>query len=168
MSQKHQKRLIDHRTKGLCPIINFSFNFNRKHSHLDFETKFAQIRYELTEKLTSWFENWQDDCNFQNFADFRGIDFYNACVLNNMALWRNICQIQVTIATFDPFKLQNTSNTRFGMSPKSSSQGTSNSFQQQLYENARASLGFYFRAHFSGMLDRCRRCQTAGGRTFVP
>ena len=41
--------------------------------NLDFETKFVQIRYELTEKHQ--FQNWQVDFNFQNFAGFRGIDF---------------------------------------------------------------------------------------------
>ena len=46
---KKVKRLIDNRTKGFCSIINFSFDLNRKYSNLDFETKFAQIRYELTD-----------------------------------------------------------------------------------------------------------------------
>ena len=44
------------------------------------------------------------------------------------------------------FKLQNTSNTRFGMSPKLSSQGMSNNFQQQFCENARASFRCQLRA----------------------
>ena len=44
-----EKCLIDHRTKGFCSIMNFSFDFNRKHSNVDFETKLAKIRYELTE-----------------------------------------------------------------------------------------------------------------------
>ena len=42
---KKVKSLIDHRTKDFCSIIKFSFDFN---SNLDFETKFAQMRYELT------------------------------------------------------------------------------------------------------------------------
>ena len=33
--------MIDHRTKDFCSII--IFYFHRKHSYLDFETKFAQI-----------------------------------------------------------------------------------------------------------------------------
>ena len=44
VSVKNEKRLTDHRTKGFCSIINFSFDLNKKHSILDFETKFAQIR----------------------------------------------------------------------------------------------------------------------------
>ena len=44
-----QKSLIDRRTKGLCSIVIFSFDFKRKSFDLDFETKFVQIRYELTE-----------------------------------------------------------------------------------------------------------------------
>ena len=82
MSQKHSKRFIDHRTKGFCSIINFSLDFNRKYSNLDFETKFAQILYEMTE--IRQFQNCQVNFNFQNSTDFRGIDFYNACALNNM------------------------------------------------------------------------------------
>ena len=39
------------------------FYFNRKQSDLEFETKFAQIRYELTEILQ--FQNWQVDRNFK-------------------------------------------------------------------------------------------------------
>ena len=41
--KKNWKRLIGHRTKGFRSIVNFSFELNRKHSNLDFETKFAQI-----------------------------------------------------------------------------------------------------------------------------
>ena len=43
------KRLIDRKTKCFCSIINFSCDLDTRHSTLDFETKFAQIGYELTE-----------------------------------------------------------------------------------------------------------------------
>ena len=33
--QKYYERLIDHRTKGFCSIINFPFDVNRKYSNLD-------------------------------------------------------------------------------------------------------------------------------------
>ena len=92
---KNYNRLIDHRTKGFCLYIKF-FYFNRRQSNLEFETKFAQIRYELTERHQ--FQNWQVDCNFQNFVNFRGIDFYNEC-----ALWGNICRTQVKMMTFGLF-----------------------------------------------------------------
>ena len=39
----------DHRIKDFCSIIIISFDFNKKHANLDFETKFTQIRHELTE-----------------------------------------------------------------------------------------------------------------------
>ena len=45
---KKVKRLIDHRTKGFCSVIKFSFDLSRKHLNLDFGTKIAQIRYQLT------------------------------------------------------------------------------------------------------------------------
>ena len=47
--------------------MNFAFDLNRKHSNLDFETKFAQIRYEFTE--INQFQKCQVDFNFQNFAN---------------------------------------------------------------------------------------------------
>ena len=60
--------------KGFCSIIKFSFDFDRKHSNLDFETEFVQVRsrvrYEVIEMLQ--FQNWQVDFNFQNFAFFLG------------------------------------------------------------------------------------------------
>ena len=43
VSKHNWKRLIDHRTKGFCSIINSASDFDRKHYYLDFETKFAQI-----------------------------------------------------------------------------------------------------------------------------
>ena len=46
---KNYKHFIAHRTKGFCSIIKFSFDLNRKYYNLDFETKFAQIRFDLTE-----------------------------------------------------------------------------------------------------------------------
>ena len=51
LSGAHQKvkRSIDNRTKRFRSIIKMSFDFYRKDSNLDFETKFAQIRPELTE-----------------------------------------------------------------------------------------------------------------------
>ena len=54
--------------KRLLFIVKFSFN--RKHSNLDFEIKFVQIQYELTE--IHQLQDWQVDFNFQNFADFWG------------------------------------------------------------------------------------------------
>ena len=57
-----KKRLIDHKTKGFYPIIIFfSYDLNRKHPNLNFETKFAQIQYELTEMRQ--FQNWKVDIN---------------------------------------------------------------------------------------------------------
>ena len=47
---KQVKRLFDHRTKGFSSIIKFFFDFNEKHSNLDIETKFTQIRHELIGK----------------------------------------------------------------------------------------------------------------------
>ena len=46
MSEK-VKRLIGHKAKGFCSNINVSFDFCRKASDVNFETKFAQIRHEL-------------------------------------------------------------------------------------------------------------------------
>ena len=43
------KRLIDQKTKAFFLILKMSFAFNKKYLNLDFETKFAQIRDELTE-----------------------------------------------------------------------------------------------------------------------
>ena len=95
------KRLIDQRTKGFCTIVKFYFDFNRKHSNLDFETKLVQMWYELIEIHQC--QNWQVDFNLQNFAGFWGIDFDNAYTLNNMPLWRNICRIQVKMITYGLF-----------------------------------------------------------------
>ena len=39
--------MFDHRIKGFCIIVKFSFDFNKKHFDLDFETKCIQIRHEL-------------------------------------------------------------------------------------------------------------------------
>ena len=79
---KKVKCLFDHRTKGFCSIIKFTFGFNKKHSTLDVETNFTKIRHELT--AIHYFKNWQVDFNCQNFADFRSIDFHYTCTLNNM------------------------------------------------------------------------------------
>ena len=78
------KCLFDHRTKCLCSIIKFSFDSNKKHSDLDFETKFTQFQHKLTD--ISQLQNWQVDFNLKNFADSQGIDFHYACTLNNMPL----------------------------------------------------------------------------------
>ena len=79
---KKYKRSIHYRTEGFCSVIKLSFYFNKKHS--DFETKFVQILYELTE--IHKFRNRQVDFYFQDFANFRDINFHNACTLNNMLL----------------------------------------------------------------------------------
>ena len=84
VSQKSNKRLSDHRTNGFCSITNFAFDLNSKHSNLDFDTKFAQIRYEFIE--IHQFQKCEVDFNFENFVDFRGIDFHNTCALNDMPL----------------------------------------------------------------------------------
>ena len=96
MSQKkNYKRLIDHRTKGFCSIINFAFDLNRKHSHLDFELTFAQILYELT-KIRQ-FQKCQVDFNFQNFSNFWGIDFHNTYA---KYLYRHIWRIIVEMIAY--------------------------------------------------------------------
>ena len=68
VSQKKFKRFTDHRTKGFCLIIKFSFDFKRKRSNLDFETTFAQFRFELIE--IHQFQNCQVGFHFQDFATF--------------------------------------------------------------------------------------------------
>ena len=47
--EKDWKRLVDYRTKIVSSIVKFSFDFNRKHSNVYFETKFAQIQCDLIE-----------------------------------------------------------------------------------------------------------------------
>ena len=63
---KKQKLLTDHKTRGFCSIINFSFNVDTKDFDLEFETKFAQIGYEVCE--IHRFKDSQADFQFQNFA----------------------------------------------------------------------------------------------------
>ena len=73
------KHLIDQRTKDFCSIIKFPFDFCRKYSILEFETKFVIIRHELNEIYK--FQNRQADFNCQNFADSQGIDFHYECTI---------------------------------------------------------------------------------------
>ena len=47
--KKSKNVLVDHKTIGFCLIIKFCFQVDAKHFNLGFETKFAQIGYDLSE-----------------------------------------------------------------------------------------------------------------------